>query len=41
MEKRTMAANEIAPERRLGCQAQVLGDGVKVRIVNVFGFDAT
>lgn len=29
--------NGIKPELRLGCQAGVLGEGVKVKIINVFG----
>ena len=36
-EVKTKAEHNIAREQRLGCQAGVLGEGVKVRIVNVFG----
>ena len=31
--------NEINPLHRLGCQTAVLGEGVKVKIVNVLGAD--
>ena len=36
-EAKTKSENNIPREQRLGCQAGVLGEGVKVRIVNVFG----
>ena len=36
-EEKTKQENGVPPERRLGCQAAVLGEGVKVRIINVFG----
>ena len=36
-EEKTKKENNIPAERRLGCQTAVLGAGVKVRIINVFG----
>ena len=36
-EEKTKKENGVPMERRLGCQAAVLGEGVKVRIINVFG----
>jgi ferredoxin len=36
-EEKTKAENNVPAERRLGCQVAVLGEGVKVRIINVFG----
>ena len=36
-EEKCKAENNVPAERRLGCQTAVLGEGVKVRIVNVFG----
>jgi ferredoxin len=38
-ETATKAANLIAEEHRLGCQTAILGEGVKVQIVNVLGAD--
>lgn len=38
-EEQTKADNKVPAERRLGCQTGVLGPGVKVRIINVFGAD--
>ncbi len=35
------AANKVSADRRLGCQTGVLGPGVQVRIINVFGADET
>ena len=39
-EKATKAANKVDASLRLGCQTHVLGDGVQVRIVNVFSEEA-
>lgn len=39
-EKNTKKANNVPGEYRLGCQTGVLGEGVKVRIVNVLGATA-
>jgi 2Fe-2S ferredoxin len=36
-EEKCKTENKVPAERRLGCQTAVLGDGVKVRIINVFG----
>jgi len=36
-ERQTKADNNCDPAFRLGCQAAVLGPGVKVRIINVLG----
>ncbi|MDP6931373.1 MAG: 2Fe-2S iron-sulfur cluster-binding protein [Myxococcota bacterium] len=36
-EAETRKANGVDESLRLGCQAAVLGEGVKVKIVNVFG----
>jgi ferredoxin len=36
-ETRTKAASGVPADERLGCQTLVLGDGVRVRIVNVLG----
>jgi ferredoxin len=36
-EDRTKASNEVDLSLRLGCQAAILGSGVKVRIINVLG----
>jgi len=36
-EEKCKVENEVPTERRLGCQTAVLGAGVKVRIINVFG----
>lgn len=36
-EARTKAANQVPDDERLGCQTLVLGEGVRVRIVNVLG----
>ena len=38
-ETATKEANQIDEAHRLGCQTAVLGEGVKVRIVNVLGAD--
>ena len=38
-ETATKEANNIPPEHRLGCQTAVLGEGVKVKIINVLGVD--
>ena len=35
----TKSENNVLPERRLGCQTAVVGEGVRVRIVNVLGED--
>ncbi len=39
-EAATKAAKGVPEHRRLGCQAGVLGAGVSVRIINVFGEEA-
>lgn len=36
-EAQTRKANQVPDEYRLGCRAEVLGEGLKVRIVHVFG----
>ena len=36
-ERTTKKNNTVAPEFRLGCQTGVLGEGIKVKIVNVLG----
>ena len=36
-ERTTKKNNNVAPEFRLGCQTGVLGEGIKVKIVNVLG----
>jgi len=36
-EKNTKKANNVPSEYRLGCQTGVLGEGIKVKIVNVLG----
>lgn len=36
-ETRTKKANNVPEHRRLGCRAEILGEGVKVRIITVFG----
>ena len=38
-ETATKEANQIEDAHRLGCQTAVLGEGVKVQIVNVLGAD--
>lgn len=38
-EKTTKKNNQVPEEYRLGCQAGVLGEGIKVRIVNVLGVE--
>jgi len=38
-ETSTKEANQINEAHRLGCQTAVLGEGVKVKIVNVLGAD--
>ena len=35
----TKRENNVSAERRLGCQTAVVGEGVRVRIVNVLGED--
>jgi len=39
-ERRTKAANQVPEDRRLGCRAEVLGPGLEVKIINVFGDEA-
>lgn len=39
-ERNTKRANNVPGEYRLGCQTGVLGEGIKVRIVNVLGATA-
>lgn len=36
-EGNTKRINNVPPAMRLGCQTHVLGEGVKVKIINVFG----
>ena len=36
-EARTKADNKVPEDRRLGCRAEVLGPGLEVKIINVFG----
>jgi ferredoxin len=36
-ENKTKTSNEVDLSLRLGCQAAILGSGVKVRIINVLG----
>jgi ferredoxin len=33
--------NKVPADRRLGCQTGILGPGVRVRVINVFGADGT
>lgn len=39
-EARTKAANQVPEGNRLGCRAEVLGEGLEVKIINVFGEEA-
>ena len=39
-ESRSKAANQVPDARRLGCRAEVLGEGLEVRIINVLGEEA-
>ena len=39
-EAKTKAANQVPEDRRLGCRAEVLGPGLEVKIINVFGEEA-
>lgn len=39
-EARTKADNKVPEDRRLGCRAEVLGPGLEVKIINVFGEEA-
>ena len=39
-ERATKAENKIPEANRLGCRTEVLGEGVRAKIVNVFGEEA-
>ena len=39
-ERKTKAENNVPAEHRLGCRTEVLGAGVRVKIINVFGEEA-
>lgn len=36
----TKTASQVPEDRRLGCRAEVLGPGLEVKIINVFGEEA-
>lgn len=39
-ERKTKAENNVPAENRLGCRTEVLGEGVRAKIINVFGEEA-
>jgi len=39
-ERKTKAENNVPAAHRLGCRAEVLGEGVQAKIINVFGEEA-
>ena len=39
-ERKTKLENNVPTEFRLGCRTEVLGEGVKAKIINVFGEEA-
>lgn len=39
-ERKTKAENNVPESHRLGCRTEVLGEGVRAKIINVFGEEA-